>query len=53
MLIVLFRINGLPMYGSHKTHKKREEGARELLDRRYARGEINREEYQRMKKDLE
>ncbi|HET7199532.1 MAG TPA: SHOCT domain-containing protein [Burkholderiales bacterium] len=29
------------------------ETAREILDRRYARGEISREEYQRMRKDLE
>jgi putative membrane protein len=27
--------------------------AREILDRRYARGEINQEEYQRMRKDLD
>lgn len=53
MLIFLFRSGGSPMCGSHKTHGKREESARELLDRRYARGEISREEYQQMKKDLE
>ncbi|MEB0027717.1 SHOCT domain-containing protein [Pseudomonas sp. MH9.2] len=53
MLIFLFRSGCLPMCGGHKTHEKREESARELLDRRYARGEINREEYQQMKKDLE
>ncbi|MDD2876889.1 MAG: SHOCT domain-containing protein [Acidiphilium sp.] len=28
------------------------ETAREVLDRRYAAGEINREDYQRMKQDL-
>ncbi|MHB1094403.1 MAG: SHOCT domain-containing protein [Thiobacillus sp.] len=52
ILIFLFRSGGLPMCGSHGTHK-REENARELLDRRYARGEISREEYQQIKKDLE
>lgn len=30
----------------------REESAREILDRRYASGEISREEYETMKKDL-
>lgn len=52
ILVFLFRSGGLPMCGSHGTHKS-EESARELLDRRYARGEISREEYQQMKKDLE
>lgn len=52
MLLLLFRGGGSPMCGGHGTHT-REAGARELLDRRYARGEISREEYQQMKKDLE
>ena len=54
ILIFLFRGGGggWPMCGGHGTHK-REENARELLDRRYAGGEISREEYQQMKKDLE
>lgn len=53
MLLFLFRGGaGFPMCGSHGTHN-REQTARELLDRRYARGEISREEYQQMKKDLE
>jgi uncharacterized membrane protein len=30
-----------------------EDSAQELLDRRYARPEINQEEYQRMKRQLE
>jgi putative membrane protein len=41
------------MCASHETQGKREENARELLDRRYARGEVNREEYQQIKKDIE
>ncbi|MHB1591667.1 MAG: SHOCT domain-containing protein [Sulfuricella sp.] len=53
MLVFLFRGGGLPMCGGHETHGRREESARELLDRRYARGEISREDYQQMKKDLE
>ncbi|MHB8167607.1 MAG: SHOCT domain-containing protein [Sulfuricella sp.] len=54
MLLFLLRGGGgdWPMCGRHGTHK-REESARELLDRRYARGEISREDYQQMKKDLE
>ena len=40
------------MYGGHGRNH-REEKAREILDRRYAGGEISREEYQRMRKDLE
>ena len=52
MVIFLFRSGGLPMCGSHGTHK-REGSARELLDQRYARGEISREQYLQMKKDIE
>lgn len=52
LLIFLFRQAGSPMSGSHNLQGK-EESARELLDRRYARGEITREEYQQMKKDFE
>jgi putative membrane protein len=33
--------------------RDRQESAKEILDRRYASGEINREEYLQMKKDLE
>lgn len=52
LLILLFRRGGSPMCGSHSAQGK-EESARELLDRRYARGEITREEYQQMKRDFE
>ena len=52
MLLFLFRGASWPMCGGHGMHK-REESAREILDRRYARGEISREDYQQMKKDLE
>lgn len=52
MLLFLFRGAGWPMCSGRRM---REEygSAREILDRRYARGEISQEEYQRMKKDLE
>ena len=53
MLIFVFRGgSGWPMCGGHRTHG-REESTREILERRFARGEISREEYQQMKKDLE
>jgi len=51
-VLYLFRGPGWAMWGRHKRHD-REENAREILDRRFAKGEINREEYQRMRKDLE
>ncbi len=52
MLLFLFRGPGWPMCGG-RGMREREDSARELLDRRYARGEIKREEYLQMKKDLE
>ena len=52
ILLFLFRGVGRPMCGGHGTPKS-EESAREILDRRYARGEITQEEYQQMRKDLE
>ena len=46
-------MGGGPMCGgSHQTHGSGET-PREALDRRYARGEITREEYQQMRNDLE
>ena len=51
VLFLVFRGRGAFMCG-HGTHKT-EETAREVLDRRYALGEIDREEYMRMKKDIE
>jgi putative membrane protein len=52
LVLFLFRGAGWPMCGGHR-RQGREETAREILDRRYARGEISREEHQRMRKDLE
>ncbi len=46
---------GLPLgrggEGNYSTSQR--PGAQEILDRRYARGEISREEYENMKVDLE
>ena len=52
LLLLPFRGGGWPMCGG-RGPRGRKESAREILDRRYARGEISREEYQQMKKDLE
>lgn len=52
ILVLLFRRGGSPMDGNHDVHGKAE-SARELLDRRHARGEITREEYQQIKNDFE
>ena len=51
-VLFLFRTGGLPICGGRGTRDS-ESSAREILDHRYARGEIGREEYQQMKKDLE
>ena len=61
LLVFLFRGGGggggWPMCGGwgmrDRGMRDTEESAKEILDRRYARGEISREEYQRMKKELE
>ena len=52
LLLFFFRGNGRPMCGGHRM-QDREKSAKEIIDRRYARGEISREEYQQLKKDLE
>lgn len=52
IICVLFlsrMMGGWSMWGDRKSP----ESAREILDRRYARGEISREVYAQMKKDLE
>ena len=51
VLLFIFRTGGSPMFGRRDTRES-EPTAREILDRRYARGEISREEYQQMKTDL-
>jgi putative membrane protein len=47
-VLFLARMGGWP-WGERKPP----ESAREILDRRYARGEISREVYEQMKKDLQ
>lgn len=45
ILVFLFRVSG--------RKDKKGETPKEILDRRYAEGDLSREEYQKMKKDLE
>jgi putative membrane protein len=52
LLIFLFRGTGGPMCGGSGMHQHKP-SARDMLDQRYARGEISPDDYQRMKKDLE
>ena len=59
LLVFLFRgeSGSGPMCGRRGMRengkREKEESAREILDRRYARGEISREEYRQMKEELE
>ena len=50
--LFIFRGRGSLMCGGDR-RQDRVENAREVLDRRYAQGQISREDYQRMRKDLE
>ncbi len=52
MLIFVFRGTSVLMGGGREM-RDREDSAHEILGRRYARGEIGQDEYQRMKKDLD
>jgi putative membrane protein len=57
MVALFFRRGGMPrmmspMCGHHRHHGE-SVSAKEILERRYARGEIGREEYQKIKQDLE
>ncbi len=52
VVMFLFCRGAASMCGRHE-QRHRKESAREILDRRYARGEISRDEHQKMLKDLE
>lgn len=53
VLVAVFMFRVVPSYSRHGDSREKEgETALKILDRRYASGEINREEYQAMKKDL-
>ena len=58
MVAFFFRRLGMhgmicPMCGHHHGHHDESVSAKEILEKRYARGEIGREEYQKIKDDLE
>jgi len=44
---------GSPGCGSHGDNATHQDNAREILDKRYAKGEITRDEYEEMKKTLD
>jgi len=44
---------GSPGCGSHGGNAKHQENAREILDKRFAKGEITKDEYEDMKRTLE
>jgi putative membrane protein len=50
--VLVFRGAIWPMCAGH-VGRAAGDSAREILDRRYARGEIGADEYQRMRKDLQ
>lgn len=51
IMIFLFGRGGRTMCGGREM-RDRSDSAKEILDRRYASGEISEDEYQRMKKNL-
>jgi putative membrane protein len=52
VLLAILLVKGLFQSNSPRTVGK-SSSARQILDERYARGEINQEQYQLMKKDIE
>jgi putative membrane protein len=53
LLLIILRGGGWRICGGRGMHTRdRQESAKEILDRRYASGEINRDEYLKMRKDL-
>jgi len=58
MVALFFRRGGMmgmmgPMCGHHHRHPDESVSAKDILERRYARGEIGRDEYLKIKQDLE
>ena len=50
--MIYFMSNGGPMGCGHNNHQTKEEDPFEILKNRYAKGEINKEKFEEMKKDL-
>ena len=55
LALVFWLVRAFASRGDHPdySHRAAEPNAREILDQRYARGEIPRDEYETIKKDLE
>ncbi len=57
ILFLVFRRGGMGPFSSHRTRRinnpdNRKSSAIDILNNRYAKGEISKEEYDRMKKDI-
>ncbi len=57
-VVFIFFMRGMfgrssPGCGSHGGNAKHQESAREILDKRFAKGEITKHEYEEMKRTLE
>ena len=52
IVVILFLIRWLARSSSHRNREARSDSALEILRMRYAKGEINKEEFEQKKKDL-
>jgi len=52
IVVILFLIRRLAQSSSHRRREVRSDSALEILRMRYAKGEINKEEFGQKKKDL-
>ena len=53
MIVFLFRGPWWARHGHDRDHGNHRESPREILDRRYASGEISKDQYEEMKRTLE
>ncbi len=55
MVLMMYAMMSMMGHGGHGDHEQHSRGddARAVLDRRYAAGEVTREEYERIRNDLE
>jgi putative membrane protein len=53
IVVLVFLFRGPPSFWRGDSRGERRETAREILDRRYAGGEITKEQYEEMKRTLE
>ena len=52
VVLAILLIRGGPSWGAGRDRESRRESALEILDRRYASGEITKPQYEEMKRDL-